>query len=157
MQNRWSSDWVISVPHGAACDRLRRALKDGFLDICFEVDLGREVRRESGVGLAKTRVLGVACPFLLLEGLVGDSAAALFFPLHVAIVERGESVQISILSSAAVRSSGISAPIAIPLHRTLARLAQAIESAGAHRLHSTESGLRSRLATEVPANAAVWR
>lgn len=147
----------MNVPHSAVCERLRRALKNGSLDICFEFDLAGEVRRESGVRLARTLVLGVACPFLLLEGLVGDSAAALFFPLHVAIVERAESVQISILSSAALRSAGISAAIAIPLHRTLARLAQAIESAGAHRLHSTESGFRARLDIEVPAKATVGR
>ena len=137
MQNEWSTEWVMSGPYSAATERLRRALKQGLLDICFEVDLGREVRREVGVQLPRIGVFGVVCPFLLLEGLVGDSAAALFFPIHVVIAERGDSVQVSVLSAAAVRASGISPAPTIPVHRTLVRLPPAIPGAGRQRCGST--------------------
>jgi uncharacterized protein (DUF302 family) len=157
MQNEWSTEWVMSAPYSAATERLRRALKQGLLDICFEVDLGRKVRREAGVRLAKIAVFGVTCPFLLLEGLVGDSAAALFFPLHVMIAERGESVQVSVLSAAAVRTSGMSPAIAIPVHRTLVRLAQAIEGAGARRCVSKEPVAARQPSTEIRTEGGFWR
>lgn len=147
----------MSGPYSAATERLRRAFKQGLLDICFEVDLGREVRREVGVQLAKVGVFGVACPFLLLEGLVGDSAAALFFPIHVAIAEHGDSVQVSVLSAAAVRTSGISPAITIPVHRTLVRLAQAIEGVGAQRCVSTEPVAARQPSTELRTEGGFWR
>lgn len=147
----------MSGPYPAATERLRRALKQGLLDICFEVDLGREVRREVGVRLAKSGVFGVVCPFLLLEGLVGDSAAALFFPIHLVIADRGDSVQVSVLSAAAVRTSGISPAITIPVHRTLVRLAQAIEGAGAQRCVSTEPVAARQPGTEIRTEGGFWR
>lgn len=147
----------MSGPYSAATERLRRALKQGLLDICFEVDLGREVRREVGVRLAKIAVFGVACPFLLLEGLVGDSAAALFFPIHVVIAERGGSVQVTVLSPAAVRTSGISSAITIPVHRTLVRLAQAIEGVGAQRSVSMEPVAARQSSVELRATGGFWR
>ena len=149
MQTEWSNEWVLSGTHAKAKDTLKRALRAQSLEICFDLDLGAQVCRRSGVRLAKTSVLGVTCPFLLLEGLVSGTNAALFLPLHVAVAEYRGEVLVSILSSQAVRTSGIGPAIAIPLHKTLVRLSQALESAGARRTIGTETGFHEEIPAEL--------
>lgn len=133
MQTEWSAEWILDGPHTRARDLLQRSLKAQNLEICFELDLSADIQRRAGVRLSKTTVFGVACPFLLLEALVTGSDSALLFPVHIVLAEHRDSILVSILSSPAVRTSGLSPAISIPLHKTLVRLALAIESAGAHR------------------------
>lgn len=83
--------------------------------------------------LSKITVLGVCCPFQLLEGLVADPSGALFQPLHLVISESQGLTQVSVLSGAAVRASGVTPAGSIPLHRTIARVVQALDSTGARR------------------------
>lgn len=69
-----------------------------------------------------------------LEGIGADPAATLLQPMHLVIRESRDSAVISIVSPAALRTSGVPPVVAIPIHRTLSRLAQALEGAGARRI-----------------------
>jgi hypothetical protein len=57
-------------------------------------------------------------------------------------------VFLSVLSPTAVRASGISPTVAVPLHRTLSRLAQALASIDASRIPRREQQLADDLSVE---------
>jgi len=134
MRTDWNSDWVLNGTHSQAKERVRKALNSLGLEIAFDADLAELVQRRTGVRLSRISVFGVCCPFLLLEGIGADPAAALLQPMHLVISESRGSAVVSIVSPAALRTSGVPPVVAIPIHRTLSRLAQALEGAGARRI-----------------------
>lgn len=134
MRTDWNSDWVLKGTHSQAKERVRKALNGLGLEIAFDADLAELLQRRTGVRLSRISVFGVCCPFLLLEGIGADPAATLLQPMHLVIRESRDSAVISIVSPAALRTSGVPPVVAIPIHRTLSRLAQALEGAGARRI-----------------------
>lgn len=133
MRTDWNSDWVLKGTHSQAKERIRKALNSLGLEIAFDANLAELVRRRTGVRLSRISVFGVCCPFLLLEGIGADPAAALLQPMHVVIRESRGSAVVSVVSPAALRTSGLPPAVAIPIHRTLSRLSQALEGVGARR------------------------
>jgi hypothetical protein len=99
-----------------------------WLEIAFDGDLAERVQRRTGVRLSRISVFGVYCPFLLLEGIGADPAAALLRPKHVVIRESRGSAVVSVAPPPALRTSGLPPAIAIPIHRS--RLSQALEDVG---------------------------
>lgn len=139
MRTEWNRDWVLSGRYSQAKSRVCRALKSQSLEVCFDIDLSGRVRRCVGVRLPNLCVLGVSCPFLLLEGVPSGPVAALFLPLHVAISELQGDTVVSLLSPIALRASGLSPGVAISLHHTIARVVKALEAAGAHPSRAEEA------------------
>lgn len=133
MSPDWNTDWVIEAPHSRSKVQVRDALISLGLEVAFDLDVAKLLERRTGVRLSRITVLGVCCPFQLLEGVVAAPASALLQPLHVVITEMHGSTHISVLSVAALRASGVTPDTAIPLHRTIVRVTDALESAGARR------------------------
>jgi uncharacterized protein (DUF302 family) len=127
-----SSTLVLNRPYAQARKQILATLKEQGLQVAFEFDVASGIRRSAGVRLPKSSVLGVGCPYQLLEAFVADCAAAVFFPLHVAVSEHGPETQVRILSPQVLRSAGVSPAISIPVHRTLRRIREALASIGAH-------------------------
>ena len=123
---------VLDEPYDQARRRILATLKGHGLRVEFDFDVTSGIERSSGVKLAKSSVLGVGCPYQLLEAFVADGAAAIFFPLHVAIAEHGRQTLVRTLAPQVIRSAGVAPAIAIPIHRTWRRLREALASIGAH-------------------------
>lgn len=136
MSPDWNTDWVIEAPHSRSKVWVRDALVSFGLEVAFDLDVARLLERRTGVRLSKITLLGVCCPFQLLEGVVADPASALLQPLHVVVAEVHGLTHISVLSVAAMRAAGVTPDTAIPLHRTIVRVTDALESAGARRTNS---------------------
>ncbi len=134
MGDEWSNEWILSGTYLHAREQLRRALKDSALEICFESDLTAVVGRVTGVRLARTCVFGVTCPFQMLEALASDREVSLCLPLHLVVSEDRDFAHILTDSSAGVRKSAVTPMVAMPIHRTLVLLNQALELAGDTRL-----------------------
>jgi hypothetical protein len=125
MSPDWNTDWLIEAPHSRSKVQVRDALISLGLEVAFDLDVAKLLERRTGVRLSRITVLGVCCPFQLLEGVVAAPASALLQPLHVVITEMHGSTHISV--------SGVTPDTAIPLHRTIVRVTDALESAGARR------------------------
>lgn len=134
MGSEWSNAWILKGTYLHAREQFRRALKVSALEVCFESDLAAVVRSATGVRLTRTCVFGVTCPFQMLEALVCDREVSLFLPLHVVVSEDRECTHILTVSSTGVRKSGVTPMVAMPIHRTLVLLNQALEIAGATRV-----------------------
>ncbi len=140
---------VLDEPSDQARRRILAALKEHGLRVEFDFDVASGIQRSSGVKLARCSVLGVGCPYQLLEAFVADGAAAAFFPLHVAIAEHGRQTLVRTLAPQALRAAGVTPAISIPVHRTLRRIREALASIGAHSAKCTHEG-RSPLENEAP-------
>lgn len=121
---------VLDQPYDQARRRILAALKEHGLRVEFDFDVASGIRRSSGVKLAKSSVLGVGCPYQLLEAFVADGAAAVFFPLHVAIAEHGRQTLVRTLAPQVLRSAGVAPAIAIPIHRTWRRIRESLDAIG---------------------------
>ncbi|MBI4905171.1 MAG: hypothetical protein HY820_16165 [Acidobacteria bacterium] len=131
---------VLNQPYEQARGRIRAMLEKQGLQIAFDFDLAGGILRTAGVRLPKCSVLGVDCPYELLEAFVADGAAGVFFPLHVVLSEHGPETQARILAPQALRTAGVSAAISIPVHRTLRRVGEALTSVGAHSAKRAQEG-----------------
>lgn len=127
-----SYNLVLEQPYDQARRRILASLKEQGLQVAFDFDAANGILRSAGVRLPKFSALGVSCPYQLLEALVADSAAAVFFPLHIVLAEQGTETQMRILAPQALRAAGVSPAISIPVHRTLRRICEALTSIGAH-------------------------
>lgn len=140
---------VLNQPYDQARRRILTILKERGLQVAFDFDVASSILRSSGVGLPKSSVLGVGCPYQFLEAFVADGAAALFFPLHVVLFEHGQEIQVRILAPQTLRAAGVTPAISIPVHRTLRRIRETLASIGAHSANRTHGG-RSQLEHEAP-------
>lgn len=123
---------ILNRPYDQVRRRILATLKEhGFL-IAFDFDVAGGIWRAAGVRLPKSSVLGVGCPYNLLEAFVADAAAAVFFPLHVVLAEHGPETQVRILAPQVLRAAGVAPAILIPVHRTLLRIHEALIAAGAY-------------------------
>jgi uncharacterized protein (DUF302 family) len=128
-------EWLLPLSISQARDHLRRAFKEFALVVCCEADLSDAVHRATGVRSPRVVVLGVVCPFQLLEAMVADRNAPLLLPLHLVISEQEqEVVRIRLVSSAGLRTFGLPPALASPVHRTLALIVESITSSGASRV-----------------------
>lgn len=128
-------EWLLPVNISQARDLLRRAFKEYALTVCFQADLSDAVYRATGVRSPRVLVLGVVCPFQLLEAMVADRNAPLLLPLHLVITEEEQQVvKIRLVSSAGLRTFGLPSALASPIHRTLALIVESITSSGASRV-----------------------
>lgn len=134
MRLQCSETLVSDRGYSQTLRRIRGALDEAGLQIAFDVDIGASICRFTGVQLAKSALLGVACPYQLLEACVADPAAAVFLPLHVIVAERGDETEVRLLAPEALRAAGLTMAITIPVHRTLRRVMDALGVAGAHRV-----------------------
>ncbi len=119
---------VLDEPSDQARRRILAALKEHGLRVEFDFDVASSIQRSSGVKLARCSVLGVGCPYQLLEAFVADGAAAAFFPLHVAIAEHGRQTLVRTLAPHVLRSAGVAPAIAIPVYRTLRRIRESVDA-----------------------------
>lgn len=140
---------VLNQPYDQARRRILTTLKEQGLQVAFDFDVASCICRSAGVRLPKSSVLGVGCPYQLLEAFVADGAAAIFLPLHVVLSEHGPETQVRILAPQALRAAGVTPAISIPVHRTLRRINEALASIGAHSAKRTHEG-RSPVENEVP-------
>ncbi len=128
-------EWLLPLSISQARDHLRRAFKEFALVVCCQADLSDAVHRATGVRSPRVVVLGVVCPFQLLEAMVADRNAPLLLPLHLVISEQEqEVVRIRLVSSAGLRTFGLPPALASPVHRTLALIVESITSSGASRV-----------------------
>lgn len=144
-----SNTLVLNQPYDQARRRILAALKQHGLLVAFDFDVAGGILRSAGVRLPKSSVLGVSCPYQLLEAFVADGAAAVFFPLHVVLSQHGPQSQVRILAPQALRAAGVTPAISIPVHRTLRRISEALASIGAYSAKRTYEG-RSPVENEVP-------
>ncbi len=143
---------VLDQPYDQARRRILAALKEHGLRVEFDFDVASGIRRSSGVKLAKSSVLGVGCPYQFLEAFVADGAAAVFFPLHVAIAEHGQQTLVRTLAPQVLRSAGVAPAIAIPIHRTWRRIRESLDAIGiraSSRAYDDPSHLDHEVAEEV--------
>ena len=131
---------VLNQPYDQARRRILVTLKEQGLHVTFDFDVARGILRSAGVRLPKSSVLGVGCPYHILEAFVADGSAAVFFPLHVVLSEHGPETQVRILAPQALRGGGVTPAISIPVHRTLRRIREALASIGAHSAKRTHEG-----------------
>jgi uncharacterized protein (DUF302 family) len=143
---------VLDQPYDQARRRILAALKERGLRVEFDFDVASGIQRSSGVKLAKSAVLGVGCPYQLLEAFVADGAAAVFLPLHVAIAEHGRQTLVRTLAPHVLRSAGVAPAIAIPVYRTLRRIRESLDALGIRavsRAYDDPSHLDHEAADEV--------
>lgn len=119
---------VLDQRYDQARRRILAVLKEHGLQVEFDFDVVNGIWRSSGVTLAKSSVLGVDCPYQLLEAFVADGGAAVFFPLHVAIAEHGRQTIVRTIMPQALRSAGVAPAIAIPIHRTWRRIWESLDA-----------------------------
>jgi uncharacterized protein (DUF302 family) len=131
---------VLDQPYDQARRRILAALKEHGLQVEFDFDVASGIQRWSGVKLAKSSVLGVGCPYQLLEAFVADGAAAVFFPLHVAIAEHGRQTVVRTLAPQVLRSAGVVPAIAIPIYRTWRRIRESLDSIGIRAIARAHGG-----------------
>lgn len=129
-----SDTLVLNQPYDQARRRILAALKEQGLQVAFDFDVAGGILRSSGVRLPKCSVLGVGCPYQLLEAFVADAAAALYFPLHVVLSEHGAETQVRILAPQTLREAGVAPAISIPVHRTLRRIRDTLVLVGARQV-----------------------
>lgn len=139
---------VLDLPYDQARRRILAALKEQGLQVSFDFDVANGILRTSGVRLPKSSVLGVGCPYQLLEALVADGCATVFLPLHVVLSEHGPGCEVRLLAPQVLRAAGLTPAISIPTHRTLRRIREVLISIGAR---STKRAHDGRLAAEIEA------
>ncbi len=135
-----SNTLVLNQPYDQARRRILATLREQGLQVAFDFDVASSILRSSGVRLPKSSVLGVECPYLLLEAFVADGAAAVFFPLHVVLSEHGPETQVRVLAPQTLRAAGVTPAISIPVHRTLRRISEALASVRAHSTKRSDEG-----------------
>jgi len=142
---------VLPQPYDQARKRILATLKNRCLLVAFDFDVASGILRSAGVRLPKSSVLGVDCPYQLLEAFVADAASAVFFPLHVVLTEHGLETQVRILAPQVLRAAGVTPAIAIPVHRTLRRIREALAAIGAYsamRMHEGQLPVESEALDE---------
>jgi uncharacterized protein (DUF302 family) len=139
---------VLDLPYDQARKRIVAALKEHGLQVAFNFDVADGILRSSGVRLPKSSVLGVGCPYQLLEALVADGCAAVFLPLHVVLSEHGTECEVRLLAPQVLRAAGLTPAVSIPAHRTLRRIREVLISIGAC---STKRAYEGRPVVEIEA------
>jgi uncharacterized protein (DUF302 family) len=147
---------VISQPYDQARRRTLAALRKYGLQVAFEFDVANGILRSAGVSLPKSSVIGVGCPYQLLEAFVADRTAAVFLPLHVVLSELGSETLVRILSTQVLRAAGVAPAISIPVHRTLGRIHEALALIGARSATSTRKSRRAVGATGESVQGEAW-
>lgn len=123
---------VVKRPYAEALRRIRTALNAAGLQITFELDIAGSIFRSTGVQLARSALLGVACPYQLLEACVADLGAVVFLPLHIIVTERGDEAEVRFIATETLRAAAVTTAISIPVYRTQSRIRNALTAAGAH-------------------------
>ena len=149
MNLEFNTTLVLNQPYDQARRRILAVLKKQCLQVAFDFDVAGSILRSAEVRLPKSSVLGVGCPYQLLEAFVADGAAAVFLPLHIVLSEHGSETQVRMLAPQALRAAGVSPAISIPVHRTLRRIHEALASIGIHSANRRHEG-RSPLENELP-------
>jgi uncharacterized protein (DUF302 family) len=121
--------FAIHEPFEQGLRSVRRILKEHSWNIPAELDISRSVKEELGLDAGPCRILCIDCP-LLLETMVIDRTAGILLPLHVVLSARDASTLVHVLGPAAVRGTGLSIGVAIPLMKLLNRLAESLSCIG---------------------------
>lgn len=140
MRVECSETLVFSMPYAQALRRIRTVLSGAGLQVAFEVDMAGSIFHSTGVQLAKSALLGVVCPYQLLEACVADPGAAVFLPLHMIVTERGNETEVRLLAPEALRTAGITIAVCLPVYRTLHRIMDALGMVGIQ-----SAGMKQRL------------
>ncbi len=122
--------YVLADHYETALKLVREALAKEGLEIPLELDVSRRIRRELGIDLAPCRVLFVDCPYLLLEAMTLDAAAAVFLPLRVVVSAHRSQTFVHLLSPASSRDAGLPVGLKLPISRLHARLSHVLERMG---------------------------
>ena len=109
---------------------VRAALVKEGLEVPLELDVSGRIRRELGIALAPCRVLCVDCPFLLLEAVTLDAAAAVFLPLHVVVSAHGSQTFVHLLSPASTQDHALPVGLKVPISKLHARVSRVLERMG---------------------------
>lgn len=145
---RGTEEILIFGSFDRAMKLIRRAAKEEGLCISAEVPLSEIVRRQLGVGLSRCTVLLLHCPFLLLEAMVVDAGAIANLPVHVALMERGDSTVVRV-PSALTAVNGLTNRTD-PVAKTFERAIRAVTNAAGQ----SKPDCRSVRATVHPARAS---
>ena len=119
------TSFLIPEPFDKALKRVRHALAETELAISGELDVSDRIRRQLYVGFSPCRILFVDAPYLLLEAVVVDRAAAAFLPLHVVVSAQGLSTLVYWIDLAALGPARLPAKAA-PLGRLQSQLCRAL-------------------------------
>jgi uncharacterized protein (DUF302 family) len=122
---------LIAQPFDKALKAVRRTLADAELTVPGELDVAGHIQRQLYVGFAPCRILFVDAPYLLLEALVVERAAATFLPLHLVVSARGNRTLVQWIDLAAVQPPRLPAKalpfarlVQLQLSTALARIAE---------------------------------
>jgi uncharacterized protein (DUF302 family) len=119
------TSFLIPEPFDRAVKRIRSALAETDLTVSGELDISDRIRRQLYVGFSPCRILFVDAPYLLLEAVVVDRAAAAFLPLHVVVAAQGSNTVVYWVDLAALGPPRLPAKAA-PLARLHAQLCRAL-------------------------------
>lgn len=140
MSHECSSALVLPYPYDQARRRILTTLKEQGLQVAFNFDVASGIVHSALVRLPKSSVLGVACPYQFLGAVVADGAAAVFFPVHVVLSEHLLETHVRILAPQVLRAASVTPAIAIPVHRTLRRILEALAALGAYTATRAQEG-----------------
>jgi uncharacterized protein (DUF302 family) len=107
--------YLISEPFDRALKAIREALAKNDLSVCAELDVSARVKRELSMGFTQCKILLVDSSCLLFEAATLDCSAAVLFPLHVVVTERGRQTLVHWINAAAIEGARLPMGAAVPL------------------------------------------
>jgi len=127
--------YVIAEPFERTVKTLREALARSGLNVAAELDVSVRIKHELNLGFTPCRILLVDSPYLLLEAVTVDCAAAVLFPLHIVVSGRGPHTHVHWMHPAAVDGLRLPPGGAVPLAKLLSLVSHTLERIAIRRDH----------------------